>query len=491
MKNICTISREFSVLKAMAKMEAQGARWACVIDSNSRVLGVITHGDIRRYILDGGSLESSCVGASNQDFFSLSKGVSPTEVARALESFDFIPILDPNNGSLVDVATTKGLHTIPILEPNLGELELSKLNETFLSGWISSKSPTVSAFEKGLESATGLNNLIAVSNGTVAIHLALEALGIRAGDEVIVPDLTFAATVNAVIHSGATPVLVDVEGQSLGLDFELMSASVTKKTKAVILVHLYGMAARDYERIALYCEQNKIFLIEDCAEALGTTSNGKHVGHLGDAATFSFFGNKLITTGEGGAVAFRSLQVMEHARILRDHGQSTSKRYQHDFVGFNYRITGLQAAIGIGQLERIEDLLQKKKTIAHGYRNRIPESEVLEWLDELEVGSSSFWLNVLVIRGDTLGAVSPAEFIIEEVAKVGIELRPLFKPMHEMAPYKDFKFSKNSSQSKSSLFYRNAFCLPSGTTLTPQDVRVVSDELTSAIQRLSMGKLSV
>jgi perosamine synthetase len=474
----------------MAKMEEQGARWACVVGSNSKVLGVITHGDIRRYILDGGSLESGCEGAANRDFFSLPKGVAPTEVARALESFDFIPILDPDNGSLVDVATTKGLHTIPILEPNLGEVELSKLNETFLSGWISSKSPTVTAFERGLESFTGLHNLIAVSNGTVAIHLALEALGVGVGDEVIVPDLTFAATANAVIHSGATPVLVDVENQSLGLDFELLLASITEKTKAVILVHLYGMAARDYERIALYCEQNQILLIEDCAEALGTANNGKHVGHLGDAATFSFFGNKLITTGEGGAVAFKSHQVMEHAKILRDHGQSTSERYQHDFVGFNYRITGLQAAIGIGQLERIEDLLQKKKTIAQGYRNRIPESDVLQWLDELEVGASSYWLNVLIIRGGALGGLSPAELIIEEVAKAGIELRPLFKPMHEMAPYKNLKFSKKSSQSVSSFFYKNAFCLPSGTTLTPQDVRIVSDELISSIQRLSKGKLS-
>jgi perosamine synthetase len=485
MKNVCTISQDSSVLDAMATMEQQGARWGCVVTNSNKVSGVITHGDIRRFILAGGEISSACSLAANTDFFYLPKGSSPTEIAKSLESYDFVPILDPDSRVLHDVATSKSLHSIPILEPNLGEIELSKLNETFLSGWISSKSPTVTAFERGLEEFTALPNIIAVSNGTVAIHLALSALGVGHGDEVIVPDLTFAATANAVIHAGATPVLVDVEGESLGLNYEIVEASITEKTRAIILVHLYGMAARDYEKIAALCTRRGLLLIEDCAEALGTTRGGSHVGSLGDAATFSFFGNKLITTGEGGAIAFRDAGVMEHAKILRDHGQSLSERYLHEFVGFNYRMTGLQAAIGLGQLERIEELLLRKRTIADAYRNRIANTSQYFWLEELNSGESSYWLNVFVTNGLSFGLRTVSQALIEEVAKAGVELRPLFKPMHQMPPYKNYKFSKLLGVARSTYFYENAVCVPSGTTLSSQDIKTVCGDL---ILALSMSK---
>jgi perosamine synthetase len=329
MKLICLIKPELSVFEAMKEMDEVGARWACVVNSDRRLLGVLTHGDIRRHILTGGSLESQCLLAANKEFFSLKSGVLDTEVMSALAKFDFVPIVEPRSGVLIDVATSKSLHSIPILEPNLGQLELAKLNEVFLSGWISSKSPAVLSFEEKIQDFTGLVNCLAVSNGTVAIHLALEAFGIGIGDEVIVPDLTFAATANAVLQAGATPVLVDVEEESLAIDLELLKNAVTKRTKAVLLVHLYGFPARDYDLIREFCSKKGLVLIEDCAEALGTYANGVHVGNLGDAATFSFFGNKLITTGEGGAVTFKSPEIAEKARNLRDHGQSLDRRYFH------------------------------------------------------------------------------------------------------------------------------------------------------------------
>jgi perosamine synthetase len=490
MRSICQIKPELSVFEAMKEMDEIGARWACVVDSDRKIMGVLTHGDIRRYLLSGRSLDLNCLLAANKDFFSLSSGVLDPEVMSALAKFDFVPIIEPRSGVLIDVATGKSLHSIPILEPNLGQLELAKLNEIFLSGWISSKSPAVLNFEERIENFTGLSNCLAVSNGTVAIHLALESFGIGAGDEVIVPDLTFAATANAVLQAGATPVFVDVDRESLGLDFELVKKAVTKKTKAILLVHLYGFPARDYELISQFCSEMNLVLIEDCAEALGTFMKGSHVGNLGDAATFSFFGNKLITTGEGGAVTFNNPKHAEKARILRDHGQSLDRRYFHEVAGFNYRLTGLQAAIGLGQFERIDELLMKKRSIAEAYRVRLEGEKEVSWINEKRQGESSHWLNVLKLELFPQSPGSSAESVISTLAQDGIELRPIFYPLHSMPPFRDFKLHISGSVPVSMQMYERAVCLPSSTTLTDTDLARVTSSVKNLLRQLRSGSIN-
>jgi perosamine synthetase len=472
------------VFDAMGKMEAMGARWACVVNSERIVSAVITQGDIRRHMLSGGSLDANCLIAAKNSFFSLDEGVSDAEIISALTKFDFVPIIDPNSGVLVDVATGSSLHSIPILEPNLGQLELAKLNEVFLSGWISSKSPAVTGFENKIEEFTGLRNCLAVSNGTVAIHLALEALGIGYGDEVIVPDLTFAATANAVLQAGATPVFVDVENESLGLDFELIKAAVTERTKAIVLVHLYGFPARDYILIHEFCVAHELLLIEDCAEALGTYSLGDHVGSRGDAATFSFFGNKLLTTGEGGAVTFRDASTAQRARVLRDHGQSSERRYFHEVAGFNYRLTGLQAAIGLGQFERISELLGRKKDLAKGYRHRLEEEPEISWLDEKSHGESSHWLNVMKVDFSSFRPGVAADFLMKSMAQEGIELRPVFYPLHVMPPYRDFQIHSFQPETVSNHWHDTAVCLPSSTTLSDSELGTVTQSIRSLLRNL-------
>jgi perosamine synthetase len=481
MREICLIHPKLTVFEAMQKMDEVCARWACLVTSEKKLVGVVTHGDVRRYILAGGSLDSDCSFASNQNFFSLDSGVLDAEVISALTQFEFIPIVDSQSGVLIDVATAKSLHSIPILEPNLGQVELAKLNEVFLSGWISSRSPAVSRFEKEIEKFTGLSNCLAVSNGTVAIHLALEALGIGPGDEVIVPDLTFAATANAALQAGATPVLVDVEGDSLGLDFEIVKNAVTEKTKAIVLVHLYGFPARDYKLIHKLCREKNLVLIEDCAEALGTVSDDAHVGHLGDAATFSFFGNKLITTGEGGAVTFKDSAVAEKARILRDHGQSIERRYFHEVAGFNYRLTGLQAAIGLGQLERISELLSSKRRIAESYRVKLQSEPEVSWLSEKAVGDSSHWLNVIKLN---LNPDLSMDFVMSNMAEDGIELRPVFYPLHTMPPYRYLKMYSREIVPVSIQTHKSSVCLPSSTSLSDNDLAMVTDAIKNLLRRV-------
>lgn len=474
------LSDRLTVFESMAEMDAAGARWAIVASPEMETIGVLTHGDIRRFLLSGGSLDDMCGAATNRDFFFLQSGSSDLEIMTALAKYDFVPILETGSRRLVDVSTKESLRSIPILEPNLSRRELEKLNEVFTSGWISSKSPFVRSFEAQLENFTGLQNCLAVSNGTVAIHLALEALGVGPGDEVIVPDLTFAATANAVRHAGATPILVDVERDSLGLDGQLVSRAITSRTKAIILVHLFGFPARDYEMLAGLASDNGLALIEDCAESLGTYKNGAHVGSLGSAVTFSFFANKLITTGEGGAVIFKDSNVAERARVLRDHGQSPSRRYFHEVVGFNYRLTGIQAAIGIAQLERVSDLLEAKRRVAHHYYSELQNQHGVSLLTEGIGCRSSFWLNVLLIDKNLMPTLN-TELLSQKMAQQGVELRPVFYPLHAMPPYKDFVAQFNPEVRVSTMFHENAVCLPSSTTLAQKDLNFITSELKKII----------
>ena len=211
----------------------------------------------------------------------------------------------------------------------------------------------------------------AVSNGTVALHLALVALGIGEGDEVIVPDLTYAATINTVLHANATPVIVDVEESSWCIDPIQIEKAITRRTKAIIPVHLYGQAC-DMEAIMKIAKKYKLRVIEDCAEAHGAMFNEKKVGSFGDVGCFSFFGNKVITTGEGGMCVTNDTNLNERMRILRDHGMSKTKRYWHEVIGYNYRMTNLQAAIGLAQLERIEKIHNNRREYENNYKDSLP-----------------------------------------------------------------------------------------------------------------------
>ena len=229
-------------------------------------------------------------------------------------------------------------HVLPVMEPSLNGNELQYVIDCIKTGWISSQGLYVKRFEAEFASYLGVPEAVSCANGTVALHLALAALGIGAGDEVIVPDLTFAASINAVLHSGATPVLVDVRRDTWTIDTDSLQSLMTPRTRAIMPVHLYGRASHMDELRAI-AKAHGVLLIEDAAEALGASYRGAMLGSLGDAGTFSFFGNKLITTGEGGMVVYRDAKAAARARILRDHGMDPKRRYWHLEVGYNYRLT--------------------------------------------------------------------------------------------------------------------------------------------------------
>jgi perosamine synthetase len=362
--------------------------------------------------------------------------------------------------------------TISLLEPSLNGNELKYITECISSGWISSKGEFVNRFEEMFSSYNNGLYSVSSSSGTTALHLALIALGIGKGDEVIVPNLTFAATVNAVIHCGAKPILVDVDSKSWNITVEKIKPLISKNTKAIIPVHLYGQPC-DLKRLRILADSHDLYLIEDCAEALGSSVDGEPVGTFGDASMFSFFGNKTITTGEGGMVIFKEKLAANKAKIFRDHGMNPHKKYWHDYIGYNYRLTNLQAALGVAQLEKIEEILQDKKIMGQKYDEAFGFLNV-SLQEKLPNTISSYWLYGMVLNNK-----NERDFLIQYLYKQGIETRTFFSPISEQPAY---KFLNIQNEFKNSMELADGgISLPSAASLSLLDQDFVIEHVVSGI----------
>jgi len=321
------------------------------------------------------------------------------------------------------------MYKIPVYQPVLNGNEKKYVNECLDSTWISSKGKFVSEFENSFADYVGVKHATTVSNGTVAIHLALLALGIGESDEVIVPTLTYIASVNAIAYTGATPVFVDSIQESWQIDPKDVIKKITPKTKAIMAVHLYGYPC-DMDALVEICKKNDLFLIEDCAEAIGTMYKGKHVGTYGDISTFSFFGNKTITTGEGGMVVTNDETLHERSVHFKGQGLAKHRQYWHDVIGYNYRMTNICAAIGLAQLENIEQVLIEKKRVADTYRKCLENTSVIFHDPNGEDVYHSYWM-CSILTNDA----KQRDLLRTHLENEGIETRPLFYPVHTMPMY--------------------------------------------------------
>lgn len=317
---------------------------------------------------------------------------------------------------------------VPVYQPDLSGNERAYVLECLDSTWISSKGRFIGEFESAFAKFVDVPHAATVCNGTVALHVALLALGIGPGDEVIVPTLTYIASVNAIHYVGATPVFCDSLPDTWQLDPADVERRITPRTRAVMAVHLYGGAC-NMRHLQALCRPRGIKLIEDCAEAIGTRLDGKHVGTFGDIATFSFFGNKTITTGEGGMVVCQDAQLDALARRLRGQGLAANREYWHDLVGYNYRMTNICAAIGMAQLERIGTILAGKTALAGRYCAALANSSVV--FQGATVGEdSSHWMVTILTR-----TAADRDPLRRALADAGIETRPVFHPVHTMPMY--------------------------------------------------------
>ena len=364
-----------------------------------------------------------------------------------------------------------------LAESILGKDELNNLTKCIKSNWISSTGKFIPEFERKFSKYLGGGYAVAVSNGTTAIELALASLGVKRGDEVILPNFTFAATINAVLNVGAKPVLVDCDKETWTLDIKKVLNAINKKTKVILPVHIYGQAAK-IDELKKIAKKYKILIVEDSAEALGSTYKKRKIGLDGHCSTFSFFPNKLITTGEGGMVIFKKLKDSLKARILLNQGRSPKKNYWHIYAGFNFRMTNLQAAIGVAQLKKINFFLNKRKKIFKNYDMLFRNIKFISLLPKNNWSTNSCWIYTILIKNF---GEKKRDKLIQLLNAKGIETRPGFYPLNSMKPYT--KFGKGSYPNSKNIGL-NSISIPTSIKLSLNDQKHIFNQIISSIKKL-------
>jgi perosamine synthetase len=379
--------------------------------------------------------------------------------------------------SRIPVAETAG-RIIPVADTRLDGNELRYLTQCIQSNWISSAGRFVKEFERQFARAMGCEFGVACANGTAALHLALTALGLGPGDEVILPTFTMIATANAVTYTGATPVLVDSEPVTWNMDPAQVAARVTPRTRAIVVMHTYGHPV-DMDAIAAVARGHGLAVVEDAAEAHGARYRGRPVGSLGDAASFSFYANKIITTGEGGMVTTNDEKIARVARRLRDHAFSDERHFWHKYLGFNYRMTNLQAAVGLAQTERLADLVQTRRLNARRYEERLAGIRGLTLPPQAADVTNVFWMYGILVEDDFGGS---RDQLRQRLAHQGIETRTFFIPIHLQPIY--HRAHRAHPYPVAETLCRKGLYLPSGATLSESDIDFVAE----AIRRAQRGE---
>jgi dTDP-4-amino-4,6-dideoxygalactose transaminase len=358
--------------------------------------------------------------------------------------------------------------------PHMGGEELNFVKEAFDTNWIAPLGPNVDNFEYDLATFTGAEHAAALSSGTAAIHLALIMLGVKPGDSVICQSFTFSASANPIVYQGAEPVFIDSEAETWNLCPDLMEQAIKdsiakgKKPKAIIPVHLYGMPA-NMERIMSLANYYEIPVIEDAAEALGSTLNGKAAGTFGHLGVLSFNGNKIITTSGGGALISDNEQLIKEARFLATQARDPAAHYEHTQIGYNYRMSNVCAGIGRGQMMVINERVEQRRNVYQTYVEHLSDIEGLTFLPEPANYKSNRWLTAILVDPLKSNGIT-REFIRLALEKQNIEARPLWKPMHLQPVFEKYASYTNGLSEQ---LFKNGLCLPSGSNLTDQELQSV------------------
>lgn len=353
---------------------------------------------------------------------------------------------------------------IPIASPALIGNEEAYVMDCLETCWISSKGSYIERFEAGFAEFCGVRHALSICNGTMALHIALLGLGVGSGDEVIVPTMTYVATANAVMYCGAKPVFVDSEPITWNLDPTLIEEKITSRTKGIIVVHLYGHPV-DMDPILSIARRHGLFVLEDAAEAHGAEYKGSRVGSLGDVATYSFYGNKIITTGEGGMIVTNDSTLARKMLQLKGQGQDFEKRYWFPVIGYNYRMTNIQAALGLAQLEKIDWHISRHRENAKWYRQLLGNYASFSLQPELPWRKNVYWMNSLVLSKDLPFS---RDELADQLLDYGIETRPFFYPMHILPPYLDA--ARDQTFPVADFISTHGLNLPSSANLSWDDV---------------------
>lgn len=363
---------------------------------------------------------------------------------------------------------------IPVNQPLLGGNEKKYLNECIDTGWISSEGPFIKRFEEEFAARVARKHGIAVSNGSVALDVAVAALGMGAGDEVILPAFTIISCAAAIVRAGAVPVVVDSNPQNWNMDVSQLEAKITPRTKAIMVVHIYGLPV-DMEPLLELAEKYGLRVIEDAAEMHGQTYKGKPCGSLGDISTFSFYPNKHITTGEGGMVVTDDDQLAERCRSLRNLCFQPQRRFVHEELGWNFRMTNLQAALGVAQLERLDEFVARKRHMGRRYTELLVDIPGLELpLERTDYAENIYWVYGIVLKEEVPFDAAEA---MQRLSRYKIGTRPFFWPMHEQPVFHKMGLFKGESHPVAERMARRGFYIPSGLALTDEQIERVADVL--------------
>lgn len=363
----------------------------------------------------------------------------------------------------------------PVSEPSLEGNEERYVHRALRTRWISSQGPCIPEFEKAFAEWCGVRHAVSVSSGTAALHAALLALGLKPGEEVIVPGLSFVSTANAVSYCGATPVFVDVESDTGNIDAAKIEPHVTPRTRGIIPVHLYGHPA-DMDSIRWIARKYRLWVLEDAAQAHGALYKGRRVGSVADIATFSFYGNKIITTGEGGMVTTDNTALARRVRLFKGQGQDPRRRYWFKVIGHNYRMTNIQAAIGSAQMEKADSLVRRRREIASWYHPCLKKISGLVLPVEKEYARRVWWLYSIRIK-KAERSERWRNALMTYLAKAGIETRPFFHPLHTLPPYKKRHFGRGAGLTVTERVARSGISLPTYGRLRQGDVEFISQKI--------------
>ncbi|MGL5750070.1 MAG: DegT/DnrJ/EryC1/StrS family aminotransferase [Paraclostridium sp.] len=372
---------------------------------------------------------------------------------------------------------------IYLASPHMGGQEMKYVQDAFDTNWIAPLGPNVINFEKELCNYVNIENAVALSSGTAAIHLGLKVLGVEQGDIVFCSTLTFVATANPIMYQGATPVFIDSDYETLNMSPKALLKAFedakknNKLPKAVIVVNLYGQSA-DYDEIIKICSKYNVPIIEDAAESLGAKYKGRYSGTLGDIGIYSFNGNKIITTSGGGMMIAHNKDYTEKALFWATQARDAARHYEHSELGFNYRMSNVVAGIGRGQLQILETRIQEKKNIYEAYKEAFKEIEDIDMMPVYE--ESNYWLSAAILKEGS--KVKPVDIMVE-LEKHNIESRPVWKPMHLQPLFKECKyFSHLEESSVSEDLFNRGICLPSDTKMSEEDLNRVIDIIKSCFE---------
>jgi len=368
---------------------------------------------------------------------------------------------------------------IPVNEPKFGPREKELLNQCIDSGWVSSDGPFIKQFEDAFAAFVGVKHGVAVCNGTAAIEAALFALDVKSGDEIIMPTFTIISCAVAALRLGAKPVLVDSEPETWTMDVSAVESKITPRTKVIMPVHIYGHPV-DMDPLLDIARRHRITIMEDAAEVHGAEYKGRKCGSMGDVASWSFYANKIVTTGEGGMVTTNDDRAAEKARSFRNLCFRPEKRFYHTEIGYNFRMTNMQAALGVAQTERIEESVRLKRHLGEYYRAKLAQIPGIRFAPEKPWAKSVYWMYAVEVDPQTGWT---AETLMKKLGERGIGTRPFFMGLHMQPAFHDLGLFVGESYPRAEQAYKQGFYLPSGMALTEGQIDIVCAELAAIMKQ--------